>query len=278
MLLYNDVDGQRFAGSPPVLWTVADLGAKRKELWLAADHGTANMVDDGGADAGRISSWKGQLNAINVIAATTVRPLWVVGPPQSVTYDGNAQSGTDTATFATFLPVGNVAGEIWAVVDQADPASHAAQRNAVRYGGTNVGTNRGLRRTVISGVNRIGVTDGTTTVDDTYGDCSGICIIRGYAEPLVAGVSSTWGVSCNGNPVVTGVGGVLNTATTRLRFASAAGTSAANLWQGGLLEVLIGTRLTALEAQKLEGYWANLYSIRAKLPSDHPYKSNLPYV
>lgn len=225
--------------------------------WSAAD-----LVD------GVISAWADRTTGKTVTASTTARPTWSAtgfcGAYPAVVGDGVANSMTLANT--TGLPTGSTPGAL--LVLGQDTSGAAAGRTAVAYGSAS--SNQRRLQVQSSGV--IAANDGTTAAPSTLG-WTAPAIAVGYWS------GTTEWVRVNGLQSEDVTISSLNTGTTRTRFFSSNGGTAAAFWAGPIVDVAILANPTLDLIRRIEGYWAwkfPLAGIVAQLPSDHPYKAGPP--
>jgi hypothetical protein len=53
-------------------------------------------------------------------------------------------------------------------------------------------------------------------------------------------------------------------------------SSFVNGFSGSIKEIIISSPMSNVDSQKIEGYLANKWGLKANLPADHPYKNNAP--
>lgn len=181
------------------------------------------------------SSWADRkLGAAAVQATADFQPVYSAtsfnGSP-GLAFDGTNDRlvCTDPALLAA-LPVGAVPCEIWSVVQQSALAADTTQRLAISYGGNGFDTQRRLRRSVVSGVNRatLQVGDGAgmaPIVSDTVVDLSSRHLLHG-----AFGATSS-ALSVDGGTPVT-VNAVPATQATRLVIGASSADTQLSFWQG----------------------------------------------
>lgn len=156
---------------------------------------------------GAVSSWPGLKGDLTTefgpfVQATAANQP--VGSASSFTsVDGTAREGitfdgaNDCMTLGTLpacLPSGANPGSLWFIVSQDALASDATTRTLFAYGGTTAGTYRAIERRVVDGVNRLAITDGTTSLVDDMVDFSGVHFMRVWFD------GTTFGYDLNGDP------------------------------------------------------------------------------
>jgi hypothetical protein len=259
--------------TPPatVPWVPTDLGAALKAWWNADDHGTANMTDAG---AGLISAWKDRVGGLNTTATTTARPTWAAtsfnSAFASLTFDGvaNVLAGVGAA-YASILPVGATAGEIWGLADQTETAG--SNNNLFGYGGTSA-SGRVLARVLVTATSRARISDESVTLTDTAATFSGPTIIGG----AWAGTVESGRINGSAFTPATATITSLNTSAAGLLKIGSRINPVSVWWKGGIRHVLVTTALTLAQQQQLEGWLAWDGGITSKLPAGHPYKSVRP--
>jgi lysophospholipase L1-like esterase len=188
-----------------------------------------------------VTSWRDRIAGLAPAQATAgAQPTWAAadfnsGP--SVTCDGVNDTLALTSGFGP-LPTGATPCWIWAVVEQSALVADTGSRTVVSWGG-NVGppsTERRLRRTVVSGVNRAQMLVGTgagasATINDTAIDLSG----RRLILAKIGATSTT--ISVDAGAVSTS-SAVPATGTTLTQMTLGSGP-ATQFWSGKIRDVLI---------------------------------------
>lgn len=250
-------------------WTPASLGSALKGRWLADDHGTARMTDDG---SGLISKWDDAVSAISTTATTTARPTWTAtafnGVKSGVTCDGVANTLTNTSFAA--LPTGSTAGEIWVIAQKR--GSFTGQVIMMRYG-TGAATLRSMQQAG-TGPLQPGINDGTTLHQD-----NGSAINDGQLLVMMGAWSGTTEEGrLNGRPFsnVPATIATLATGTTRLRICAAIAGTATAFGDFVIREIDVVTTLSFDDRQRMEGYAQADGLLWGLLPYNHPYRFRRP--
>lgn len=179
-------------------------------------------------------------NDYHIIQATAgARPLWDgVG---GLTYDGTDDflAGTGQP-----FPSGSDPVEIWASVEQDDPASSAVNRSIFCYGGVTSPLHRNLQKFVSGGVNRfrgqIGDGSGSFTALVPDVDFSGSHIVRLQINPTTL-------IATADDSIITG-NGIPATGTSRFRMGATTGNTPAGFWLGKIKKTVVTLPLTMSEA------------------------------
>lgn len=242
------------------------LGSALKAYWEAADYGTSRVTDDGG---GLISSWKDRKLGLDLVAATTARPIYstdyVNGEPAFL-FDGVANFMRVAST--TGLPTGADAGQIWVLHEGIGTTS--ALTFIASYGGATSGTQRRLGRS--NGSERLAVSDATTNTNATGNE--GL-ITAGAGHMSMGRWSGTTQEGRNRGQVTPAATTIatLNTGTTRATIGANNSNTAASFWNGAITAILItDDTLTLTQRQQLESWGYRRAGHLDYLPDDHPFK------
>lgn len=173
----------------------------------------STTVAEGGWDqeygvlVGAVSSWEGLKGDLSTTFGPFVQATGSKQPIGSATsfiaVDGSAWEGItfdgvdDCMTLSSLpacLPTGADPGTLWFVVSQDATADDETTRTLFAYGGTTAGTYRAVERRVVDGVNRLAITDGTTSLVDTAVDFSGVHFFRVWFD------GTLFGFDLNGTP------------------------------------------------------------------------------
>lgn len=219
----------------------ADLGADLFEDWDAAS---------GVTQAGTVSAWAGA-KAGNILAQATSgnRPAY-----EATGFNGRPclrGNGTNQWMGLEGVPASFPKGalpvvRIMALVEQEALPADTTIRNIFGYGGNTSLTALGIRRAVVSGVNRARSTIRSTNETESVSDFSGRKVIEGLF--LEGGTLSLGTAECfvNGNSDgLSNVGTSDLIASTRVRLFSTTLDAAASFYQGRVNRILIMNGLTS---------------------------------
>lgn len=222
--------------------------------------------------SGLASAWADALGG-----ATVAQSSGSLKPAASMTaingFPGISPDGTDDVMtlvgVPAAFPTGGTTGWMFALVDQAALVADNAQRMIFTYGSSTSNSSRGIQRAVVSGANRMQVSNTTVDTSETTVDFSGVCAVWGLFT------STTQIGRING--VETAPAAVtVNTATTRVRMGAYIAGSASNYWLGGIGPVFVGTGTpSTADKERLEAWALWSYGKSAQLPAAHTYR-NVP--
>jgi len=228
-------------------WSPLSLGASLYDMWDAEQ--TSLLTLSGAA----VTAWlsvKNSYSAAQTLSAS--KPIWASNSFNSrpgLTFDGF----DDELTYAGvgIFPTGAVAGEIWALIDQTALVADTNPRIITSYGGNVSTSRRRLTREVVSGVNRVsvsaGIGSGEQTRTNTSIDFSGRHVVRGIitGSAIQTDVDGTAGASLAAVPA---------TGTTRTRFGANTADTAAGFLQGVVSMIAFTAPLSSDEAGKMLNY------------------------
>lgn len=129
-----------------------------------------------------VSSWKDNIGGFDLVQGTNGNR-----PPYSATSFNGRPGVTFSIASSTYLRLSGVPsafptaanpGEIWAVIDQATPASSTTVCTIFRYGATTTAATRSMRRDSVAAVNRLNAVAELGSTEGTV-DFTGRHIVRG---------------------------------------------------------------------------------------------------
>jgi hypothetical protein len=230
----------------PVLnngWTPLRLGSSLLAWWDSA-YGVS-------LSGSAVTAWADRKNGYSAAQGTgSLRPVFSAtsfnGVP-GLTFDGT----DDYLELASQpFPSGANPCEIWSVVSQDALVADTGVRAVFSYGGDASTARRGVERSVVTGQNRVRVTqgDGTTGFTVTVAaDFSGRHIARGKYE---AAQATAYMDETAGTPVASNA----SIGTSRARIGALSNTSPSNYWQGVMRDVIITGALSASETAFLQQF------------------------
>lgn len=240
-----------------VLWTPAQLDSSVCKLWLDAND-SSTITKDG---SNYVSQWNDKSGNNNHVYQETgnLQPLYSSASSLAGNKPAIVNPDTDTGTKLN-ANVEFTLREIYFVCAYKDGLDNTFDNYDALLSGTNSDWGKpricgdmgkaNLRNDDSKFTSDVYI-NGNNTLTSTVLSMP-LCIIRG-----VSGSSKTSKWSIGGNR----------------KYADARN------WKGIICEVIgFPSSLTADEARKIEGYLAHKWELTAKLPVDHPYKSNPPTV
>jgi hypothetical protein len=254
-------------GSQKVNWTPANITTA---LWLDAnDSGTITE------SSSLVSQWNDKSgNARHATASSTARPTYSATSFNSkpgISFDGTANvlraDGLATIAQGNDTP--------WSVVFVGNLTSGSTFRTVLGFGSS----------TSLNPFHIIGVTEANlfrtarrdqNIAEQIVSGTSGVTANRIFGMTF-GGTSAT--IYQNGSQDNTGSCNVDTLATTIDRFSIGAltRTSASGFISCVLSEVIISAAAISTDTrQRIEGYLAHKWGLTGNLPSDHPYKVNVP--
>lgn len=228
------------------VWTPAVLGAALLGCW---DAERSDLITHAG---GAVSSWKDTVAAYDMVQATSgSQPVYNAtafnGRPALI-FDGvDDYLNMESQPFQS----GSQPGELWGLVDQAEPTSNTTIRRIIAFGREDL-IGRAIRRIVQGGVNRTQVQAGNGTLNfgavNTSVDLSGRHVVRG----TFAGTGIRVAVD---SPVLSAETSLVPaTDTTRVRIGVSAANSPVGYWSGSIAFVAVTDPLTDLQASSFARY------------------------
>lgn len=229
--------------TPSVGWeTIPLLLGPSLLAWWTADR--SDLLTLSGS---AVISWQDVIANLELTQSTSdSRPLWSVdgfnGSPQ-ILFDG-------VNDFLNFnlsgqFPTGGNGSEIWAIVDQTDPASSVVIRTVAAYGNATLNGDRRVRRNVISGVNRANAAV-SSVFNDTHVDLSGRHLMRGVFGPV-----ETTGTGIQVDDAALVFGSVAPTTVGTQFTIGSIPNGTTQYWKGGVRDVLVTLPLTPNQSSLL---------------------------
>jgi hypothetical protein len=251
----------RFTQWTPALITTA--------LWLdAADASTITTV------SGAVSQWNDKSgNARHATQGTAGnRPIYTSSAlnfKNVITFDGSDDRLLTSAVslhsglYSVFTVAKTLTSNTVAIVCSQDRSTDNSTRN-----GQYIRTNNTTPESVAfnnSGSVFVATATSTVTAWNSYGAIRDLSLMTSYANGTAGtSVAITGTASSSANPFTVG-----SRETNADTFS--------NPWNGDIAEIIfIGSVVTTLDRQRIEGYLAHKWGLTANLPANHPYKVNPP--
>jgi hypothetical protein len=240
-------------------WEPTDLGADLL-AWWNADDPSVGAVTTWTDRIGALAPTQGVAGSRPSKSATSFNSAYA-----GVTFDGSADHLLVASTGT--LPIGTNGSSIHVLASQDQAAGVTTTRSMLSYGAS--GT-RSIQRIVTTGVNRLRMTDATTSLSDTTHDFSGAHILSSRFDAAV------------GTPMFDGKATspasgalVFNTGAGNTCIG-ASGTGLSSFWLGVIRHIFVTNPLSVANRQRLEGWMAHESDLTANLDAGHPYKSVAP--
>jgi hypothetical protein len=252
-------------GSQKVNW---DPSLISTALWLdAADTGTVT------ASSGLVDEWRDKSgNARHATGTTTTRPAYAsttLNGKNTLTFDGTddrlftSAVSLHTGLYSVFAVARAATANTILMVCSQDQNTSNASRNS-QYIRTNSATPEAV---TFNNAGSAFAATATSTVTNwnSYSAIRESALITLFANGNTGtGAAVTGTAASNANPMTIG-------------SRESAANTFNNHWNGDMAEIIfLGSVATTDTRQRIEGYLAHKWGLTANLPSNHPYKVNVP--
>jgi hypothetical protein len=242
-------------GSQKVNW---DPSLISTALWLDASDSSTITATSGSVDEWRDKSG----NARHVSASSTARPVntSTLNSKTVLTFDGS----NDRMTRSGGIVTGSAARTVCIVAKPLDSDTafdFGTESASARY---SISLNTGF----------LGISTSNIAWSSINGNTSGIYVFS-QSGINVSTVTAFWNGTSYASSSSSGPTITINTGTTITTVGS--DVSQSSFFQGDIAEIVVlGQASAAPDRQRIEGYLAHKWGLTANLPSDHPYKVNVP--